>query len=372
MIVEGYCSPEFLEIKKIFQYSFNKNKETGANFAVVKNNKVLINIFGGQKNSKEKWDEKTMVNTFSLSKGVYACCVAKLINEGEIDIEKNISFYWPEFKKNKNGIKVKHILSHQSGLYRFIEKVTNEDLLDFQKITKILEHQNPDHKPGEHVYYHAKTHGYLIEKLIQIITNKELKFFFKENFSSKYNLNYAFGLDQDELKNVADLDEIKFNSETKYSEFNAFNNPQHDIKFYNSTKWRVAGIASMGGHGSALSIASLYDLLSNDLKYNLNKVISSENLRKILKQSNNNLIDQSLKLPVKWTYSGYLLRGGYLFGKNKDSFGHNGWGGSVGFGDPKEGFGVCYVTKKLNNGMQINETYLKLIKKLYEIIDKSI
>ena len=39
-------------------------------------------------------------------------------------------------------------------------------------------------------------------------------------------------------------------------------------------------------------------------------------------------------------YSGYILRGGWMFGKNKDSFGHNGWGGSLGFGDPTEGIGL--------------------------------
>ena len=35
---------------------------------------------------------------------------------------------------NKKEIKLKHILSHQSGLYRFKEKITQEDLLDWNKI----------------------------------------------------------------------------------------------------------------------------------------------------------------------------------------------------------------------------------------------
>ena len=138
MIVKGVCSPEFQKVKDIFQSYFDEDKEIGANFALVKKNKVLINIYGGLKNSKEEWDENTIVNTFSVSKGVYASCVARLVEEKELNIDKKVSFYWPEFKNNKEDIKVKDILSHRSGLYRFKTKVTNSDLLDFDKLNSLI------------------------------------------------------------------------------------------------------------------------------------------------------------------------------------------------------------------------------------------
>ena len=122
----------------------------------------------------------------------------------------------------------------------------------------------------------------------------------------------------------------------------------------------------MGGHGSALSIAMLYDLLANDLKLDLKKIISQKKFKKILLQSPSR-IDESLKLPIKWTYSGYILRGGWMFGKNKESFGHNGWGGSLGFGDPIEGMGIAYVTRKINSGMGADNRAVNLIKKTYDI-----
>ena len=59
-----------------------------------------------------------------------------------------------------------------------------------------------------------------------------------------------------------------------------------------------------------------------------------------------------------------LLRGGWMFGKNKESFGHNGWGGSLGFGDPIEGIGIAYVTRKINSGMGADSRAVNLIKKL--------
>lgn len=368
-MVQGICPPKFEELRNIFQKYFDDKEEIGANFSIVKNSEILVNIYGGQKNQESLWDQNTIVNTFSLSKGIYASCVAKLIEEKEIDLEKKVSFYWPEFKNNKESILVKDILSHQSGLYRFKKKITNNDLLNFEKIIDILEKQDPDHAPGERTFYHAKTHGYLVENLIRKITKKNLKTFFNENFSKKYDLNFNFGFEKSDFINVSDLIENNIEVEKTNLDFDAFNNPKHEVNFYNSKEWRLAGVPSMGGHGSALGIAKLYDLLANDLKFNNNKIISQNNFKKILEQSSSKL-DESLKLPIKWTYSGYILRGGWMFGKNKESFGHNGWGGSLGFGDPVEGIGISYVTRKINSGMGADMRAVNLIKKTYEILEK--
>ena len=370
MIVKGVCAPKFEEVKKIFQDYFKDKLEIGANFSVVKNREILVNIYGGEKNNKDPWDENTIANTFSLSKGIYAGCIANLIEKSEIALNKKISYYWPEFKINKKNIEVKHLLSHQSGLYRFKQKLTNDDLLDFDKITKILEKQEPDHKPGEKTFYHAKTHGYLIDNLIRKVTNLSLKKFFKEKFSSKYNLNFNFGFEERDFENVCDLVQNKNIEKEKVVEFTPFNNPEHEFNFYNTRKWRLGGVASMGGHGSALSIAKLYDLLANDLKSNNKEIISHKKFKEILKQSNHK-IDETLKLPIKWTYSGFILRGGWMFGKNKDAFGHNGWGGCLGFGDPIEGIGIAYITKKINPGMGADMRAINLIKKTYEIFDRN-
>ena len=50
------------------------------------------------------------------------------------------------------------------------------------------------------------------------------------------------------------------------------------------------------------------------LKFDNKKIISRQNFRDILNQSNFR-IDETLKLPIKWTYSGFILRGGWMFGK---------------------------------------------------------
>lgn len=367
MEIGGVCPPEFCEIKDIFKNYFVNQTEDGANFSVVKNGNIIINLFGGFKNNKELWDQNTIVNTFSLSKGIYAACVTKLINDRELDIEKDVCFYWPNFHKN---IKVKHVLSHQSGIYRFKEKLKNNDLLNYNKIIKVLENQTPDHKPGAHTFYHAKTHGFLVENLIRRITGDTLSEYFKKNFKYKFDINFVFSFQEKDFKNVADLIESEKFKDKKKNEYDAFNNPKHDILYYNTKDWRLAGIPSMGGHGSALSIAKLYDILANDLRSNKNVIIEKEKFKTILTDTKSK-IDLSLKFPVRWTHSGFILRGGWMFGKNKENFGHNGWGGSLGFGDPIEGIGVSYVTRKINASMGADIRAVNLIKKFYDIIEKN-
>ena len=73
-------------------------------------------------------------------------------------------------------------------------------------------------------------------------------------------------------------------------------------------------------------------------------------------------------LPIRWSQVGLILRGGWLFGKNKESFGHNGWGGSLGFADPELGIGVAYATNKINSTMTTDQRIINLLKKFYEIL----
>ncbi len=367
-MINGYCEEKYIPVRKIFEDYFLKQEEIGASFAIYKEGKALIDLHGGLKNKNNKnWDENTIVNVFSATKGIYEIIVSILIDQNILDLEKSVSYYWEAFKQsNKRDIKLKHILSHQSGLYRFKEKIVQEDLLDWKKIINILENQEPDHLCGEKTYYHAKTHGFLIGEIVKRTTKKSLGELVLELLSKKFGLDFFIGTPKNQLSNIAFLYEDK--TETKISsEFNAFNNPQHEINFYNNEKWQTAEVPSMNGHGNARSIAKIYDIFVNDLILEKNILLSKSSIKKCLTESTSR-IDESLMLPIRWSQVGLILRGGWLFGKNKESFGHNGWGGSLGFADPELGIGVSYTTNKINPTMASDQRIINLLKKFYEII----
>jgi len=366
-MVNGYCEEKYTPVKKIFEDYFLKQEEIGASFAIYKEGKPLIDLYGGFKDKRNNnWEENTIVNVFSATKGIYEIIVYILIDQNILDLEKPVSYYWDAFKQsNKREIKLKHILSHQSGLYRFKEKVTQLDLLDWNKIITILENQGPDHICGEKTYYHAKTHGFLIGEIIKKTTKKSLGELVSELLSKKLGLDFFIGTPKNQLTNIAFLYEDKTESKIS-SEFNAFNNPEHEIDFYNKKNWQIAEVPSMNGHGNARSIAKIYDIFVNDLILEKNILLSKSSIKKCLTESASR-IDESLMLPIRWSHGGLILRGGWLFGKNKESFGHNGWGGSMGFADPILRIGVAYTTNKINPTMTSDQRIINLLKKFYEI-----
>ena len=372
MLVQGFCEKKFLEIKEIFNNSFKNLTETGAAFSIVQNKKKIISLYGGVTNSQNSpWNEKTIVNTFSTSKGIYEACAAKLINEQLLDLEKPVSYYWPSFKHSrKSSILIKHIFSHQSGMYRFKTKLENKDLLDWKKIISILENQEPDHNPGEQTYYHAKTHGYLIGNLIKIVSGLSLGQFLKKNITKQENLNFYFGVDNSQIENIADLSLQKSIKKIINMTMRILTPLIILNKTLNFIIAKIGGraeIPSMGGHGNSDAIASIYDYLANDFKNDQKNIIDQSILIKCLEETKPR-IDLSLNFPVRWTNLGFILRGGWMFGKHKESFGHNGWGGSLGFADPINGLGISYVTKEINPTMGMDQRALTLVKKFYELL----
>jgi CubicO group peptidase (beta-lactamase class C family) len=365
-MINGFCEEKYNPVKKIFESYFLNQEEIGASFAVYKEGKPLIDLWAGFKNKDNEWEENTIVNVFSTTKGIYEIVVSILIDQNILDLEKPVSYYWNAFKKsNKREIKLKHILSHQSGLYRFKKKITQHDLLDWNKIITILENQDPDHKPGEKTYYHAKTHGFLIGEIIKKTIKITLGKLIDDIISKKFKLNFFIGTPEKQILNISKLYHNTTDENTS-PDFDAFNNPEHDINFYNTKDWQTAEIPSMNGHGNARSVAKIYDIIVNDLTLDKKILISKKSMKKCLNESLSR-VDQSLNLPIRWTDVGLILRGGWLFGKNKESFGHNGWGGSVGFGDPILKLGISYATNKINSTTTPDNRVSNLLKKFYEI-----
>jgi hypothetical protein len=104
--------------------------------------------------------------------------------------------------------------------------------LDWDKIINIIENQNPDHPWGKQTYYHATTHGFFIGEIIKKTTKKSLGGLVSELLSEKLKLEFFIGTPKDQLTNIATLHENKIENKI-LSEFNAFNNPEHEINFYN-------------------------------------------------------------------------------------------------------------------------------------------
>jgi hypothetical protein len=53
-MINGYCEEKYNPVKKIFENYFLKEEEIGASFAIYKEGKPLIDLYGGFKNKNNK------------------------------------------------------------------------------------------------------------------------------------------------------------------------------------------------------------------------------------------------------------------------------------------------------------------------------
>src|SRR5262249_24093109 len=123
---------------------------------------------------------------------------------GELDLDANVAEYWPEFAANgKSTIKVRHLLSHTSGVSGWEQPVTIDDLYEWDKSTAMLAAQAPWWEPGTASGYHAYTYGHRIGEVIRRVSGLRLGEFFAAHIAGPLGADFHIGLPPSEFPRVA-------------------------------------------------------------------------------------------------------------------------------------------------------------------------
>ena len=158
--VGGFVAPGWEAVRAAFAENFSNRgdvSEAGASCSVTFKGEPVVDIWGGVANPKSgtPWEEGTLVNVFSSTKGVVALAVNQLIDRGFIDIAEPVSKYWPEFTGGgKELLTVEQLLSHQAGL---MNGATLGDMLaGFDTATAALAAAEPAWHPTASLFaYHG-------------------------------------------------------------------------------------------------------------------------------------------------------------------------------------------------------------------------
>ena len=371
MEIKGNCQEGFLEVKELFGSLHKSGREVGSSFSVYRDGKPIIDIWGGysDKDQTKQWIRDTLATVWSTTKGVAAITIAHAFENELIEYERKVSEYWPEFGCNgKEDITVGMLLSHQAGICG--SKTDNvEDYYSQSVMAKELASMHPIWEPGTASGYHSMTYGWLVSELIIRVTGKTLGNYFKENIGDPNQIDFHIGLPLAEEKRVAEM--IPFPKESNQSSTKpndaqiASGSGPNLLKHQNTTKWRSAEIPSANGQGCASAIAKLYSLVVTDdhsLKIINDKTIETMTAERI---TNRDLV---LDVVTRWG-SGFIMNmHKVIYGPEETSFGHSGWGGSCGFGDPINRIGVSYVMNNMKNNFAADGRSLELINKTYECL----
>ena len=371
MNIYGECENQFSEVKELFNELHSTDREIGSSFAVYKNGKPIIDIWGGysDKDRQNKWEKDTLATVWSTTKGVAAITLAYAFEKGLFDYEEKVSKYWPEFGCNgKEDITVGMLLSHQAGICGSNAESV-EDYYDQKIMAEELAQMAPIWEPGTASGYHSMTYGWLTSELIIRITGKTLGNYFKDEIGDPNQIDFHIGLPESEEYRVAEM--VPFPKEKNES-----NNHPNDaqiasgrgpnlLKHQNSRAWRAAEIPSANGQGCASAIAKLYSLVVTDEKEI--KILNDSTINTMTKERITNR-DLVLDVVTRWG-SGFIMNmHKVIYGPEEASFGHSGWGGSCGFGDPNNKLGISYVMNNMKNNFAADGRSLELINKTYECL----
>jgi CubicO group peptidase (beta-lactamase class C family) len=264
----GTCSARFDPLRELFAAKLESGEDLGASLAVNLDGEMVVDLWGGWANEARTvpWAENTISVVFSTTKTMTALAALVLVDRGELDLDATVAHYWPEFAaRGKEGIKVRQLLSHTSGVSGWDQPVTFDDVYDWDKSTAMLAAQAPWWEPGTAMGYHAFTYGHLIGEVIRRITGQRLGEFFAAQIARPLGADFHIGLPPSEFPRVAnvvapqwpptDLTRLDPNSPA----YKTNTGPLLDlnIELSRTERWRRADIGAGNGHGNAHSVARL-------------------------------------------------------------------------------------------------------------------
>ncbi|MEJ6022352.1 serine hydrolase domain-containing protein [Ramlibacter sp. PS4R-6] len=374
-VVQGHYAARFSPLHDLFESLIVSGRDVGASLAVTIDGETVVDLWGGWTDAAKTkpWQSDTIINVWSSTKPMVSLVALMLADRGEINLDDPVARYWPEFAANgKGGVRVRHLLSHSSGVPGWEQPMVTEDLYDWDKCTAGLAAQAPWWQPGTATGYHALNYGFLIGEVMRRVTGMKPGELFAKEVAAPLKADFHIGLADREFQRVAnvippevaiDVSQIDPSTVT----FRTLSNPPPNAPASSTPEWRRADIGACNGHGNARSLAQVQAVVANDGVAGGKRLLSPRMVSRIFELQNNG-IDLVLGLPVRMGL-GYGLPHPQLtpfIPEGRCAF-WGGWGGSIVLADADRRMTVSYVMNKMEGGTVGGTNAAELVACAYNI-----
>ncbi len=376
--VHGHIDARFDKVAEALAEEVNSGAEVGAAIAIDIDGECVLDIWGGYADAAKTipWGEDTIINVWSSTKTVTSLAALMLADRGLLDLDATVATYWPEFAANgKQDVRVRHLLSHTSGVSGWQEPITVEDIYDLEKACSRLAAQAPWWEPGTASGYQALNYGHLIGELVRRTTGKSLKDFVHDDIAGPLEADFQIGAKPEDFGRIAQLIppppfDIPFDQLPEDSPMRkTFTNPTPDAEVTHTAEWREADLGAVNGHGNARSLARMLSPVSLGGTANGVELLSAKTIERIFDVQSHGT-DLVLGVPMKFGI-GYGLPTPeavpFVPPDEKICF-WGGWGGSMVLMNPDRRTTATYVMNKMGLGILGNERTARYASLIYEAI----
>lgn len=355
--IHGHCQDRYAAVREAFRKNFEQGLELGASFSAVVGGETVVDLWAGDRNERgEAWEEDTIVNVYSTTKAMAALSTLMLVDRGELDLDAPVASVWPEFgAAGKDGVLVRQLLSHTSGVAGWEKRIRVEDLYDWEYSTGLLAEQAPMWEPGARSGYHALSHGHLLGEVVRRVSGRSLGTFFREEVAEPLEADFHIGLPEEHEPRVGELvapPDSTLNAAARAEGSVAakvLGNPDMRGSDANTRAWRAAEIPAANGTGNARAVARIVGALADAGRGGGTRLLSEDTLARVVEEQSYGT-DLVLGLPIRFGLGFGLTSKELPIGPNPRTFFWGGWGGSLVVVDPDAGVGFSYVMNKMGSG----------------------
>jgi CubicO group peptidase (beta-lactamase class C family) len=369
--VEGSVAPGFEAVAEEFRRNFEERGDLGAAFAAVCRGEPVVDLWGGTADSLEgrPWARDTPQIIFSGSKGLVSMCILLLLERQQLDLDRRVAYYWPEFAAaGKERVLVRDVVAHTARLPGIDTPITWQQATDDRMVAGLLAAQPQSADPRAATAYHSLTFGWLCGELVRRVDGRSIGRFFAEELAQPLALDIWIGLPP-ELQPCISRVELTptWGSRALSAEqldadalARAVANPLRyrppDAFPWNEPAWHAAEVPAANAIGTARSIARLYA--------SLGQVFSPGTLERA-RTPHSSRMDL---LNNRWNSFGIgfqLQTDELVLGPPGDAFGHGGAGGSLHGCWPTQGTGFSYAMNLLCDDSTTDHRGAALLDALY-------
>ena len=316
----------------------------------------------------------TPICLFSASKFVSAILVHLLAEQGRINLLDPLSYYIPAFSANgKGSISIHQMLSHRSGVPYLPEGITIDDLVDRQRVLKMIYAAEPSDSDGRDMAYHAVTGGFLIDELIRVTTGMDAQQYLDRYIRKPMGMhNFRYGFD------LADRDLVAKNYVTGLPSEKIVGgvlkkalgmNLTEAVHFTNDDRFLEAIVPSANLYATAEETSRFLQMLLDHGQWQGKKILDPLTVHRATREVGKMRIDKTLFLPMRYS-AGAMLGANPVgfYGRNSHhAYGHIGLSNIFCWVDPERAISVAI----LNTGKPVLGPHLKSFLSLVDLISSS-
>jgi CubicO group peptidase (beta-lactamase class C family) len=346
-------------VQELIDAHIAAGRQIGVQVSAYKDGKPIVEAVAGAMGPGDArpMQHDTLINAFSVTKGVAATAVHVLADRGEIDYDAPVAKYWPAFGKHgKDKVTVAQAMSHQVGLYAMRRPFLASHASDWEGGLRYMEEGVPAWEPGTATGYHAFTWGWIVGGIVQGATGRHIKDVIREEVAEPLGVagEMYVGIPDGVEDRLATLELSALGQNAMvpadHPMFDAM--PPDMWPDFNGMEVRKACVPAGNGHFTARAVARMYAALANGGKVGGVQLVSPgriTHMQRLMTDEPDRVIVAPIRKSVGYFMGG--VTGGIHgpMGPRETAFGHPGAGGAIAFADPDANLSIAVIHNKMAN-----------------------